>query len=488
MKRWLFLAHRWLGIVVCLVMLLWFVSGVVMMYVGYPKLTQAERLTRLPVLDGERCCIAVGQAARALPPGVQPTSIVLTSAAGRMQYQFVVDKNIVSVDALSGKRITEIGEQDAVTSAMLFLPGMQAGQVDRIDEDTWTHTRALDVHRPLYRVQMEDIGQTFLYVSGVTGEVVSKATRRERLWNYAGAWLHWLYAFRGGALNALWTPLVVYLSLAGVLLALSGSVIGIWRWRFRGRFRSGAKTPYREPVMRWHHLTGLVFAGITLTWVFSGLMSMNPWGIFNGNPEPNLQSYAGGTLDVQTWPLSGRKALGLLPSAWQARELRWHMLDGKPYLIAVDGMGRTRLIDAGAGSVVNDLSCRMLVQTAAKLMDAPIVSGEMLRREDRYYYRRDAHTFLGSMHRPLPVLRLRFSDAASTWVHIDPATGVVLGTLDRTQRSRRWLFSFLHSWDLPVLLASRPLWDIALIVLSLGGFVLSATGVVIGVRRLRQRS
>jgi hypothetical protein len=42
----------------------------------------------------------------------------------------------------------------------------------------------------------------------------------------------------------------------------------------------------------------------------------------------------------------------------------------------------------------------------------------------------------------------------------------------------------LHSWDWLPLLDRRPLWDIVLIVLSLGGAVLSATGVVIGLRRL----
>ena len=41
MKRWLFLVHRWLGIGICLLFAMWFVSGMVMMYVGYPKLTEA---------------------------------------------------------------------------------------------------------------------------------------------------------------------------------------------------------------------------------------------------------------------------------------------------------------------------------------------------------------------------------------------------------------------------------------------------------------
>ena len=49
-KRWLYLVHRWLGVLLCAFFAMWFLSGVVMMYVGYPKLTQAERLMNLPPL------------------------------------------------------------------------------------------------------------------------------------------------------------------------------------------------------------------------------------------------------------------------------------------------------------------------------------------------------------------------------------------------------------------------------------------------------
>ena len=36
-KRWLYLLHRWAGITLCLFFAMWFISGVVMMYVGYPS-------------------------------------------------------------------------------------------------------------------------------------------------------------------------------------------------------------------------------------------------------------------------------------------------------------------------------------------------------------------------------------------------------------------------------------------------------------------
>ena len=43
-KRLLYQLHRWTGIAACVLMLLWFVSGMVMLFVGYPKLTPWERL------------------------------------------------------------------------------------------------------------------------------------------------------------------------------------------------------------------------------------------------------------------------------------------------------------------------------------------------------------------------------------------------------------------------------------------------------------
>ena len=43
-RRLCYQLHRWTGIFACLLMLLWFASGMVMLFVGYPKLTPWERL------------------------------------------------------------------------------------------------------------------------------------------------------------------------------------------------------------------------------------------------------------------------------------------------------------------------------------------------------------------------------------------------------------------------------------------------------------
>ena len=49
--RFLIFFHRWVGIALCLVFLLWFPSGIGMMYWGYPGVSAEDRLDRSPKLD-----------------------------------------------------------------------------------------------------------------------------------------------------------------------------------------------------------------------------------------------------------------------------------------------------------------------------------------------------------------------------------------------------------------------------------------------------
>jgi hypothetical protein len=50
-KRSLIFVHRWLGVALSALFLLWFLSGIVMMYWSYPEVTAQDRLRRLPKLD-----------------------------------------------------------------------------------------------------------------------------------------------------------------------------------------------------------------------------------------------------------------------------------------------------------------------------------------------------------------------------------------------------------------------------------------------------
>ena len=77
-----------------------------------------------------------------------------------------------------------------------------------------------------------------------------------------------------------------------------------------------------------------------------------------------------------------------------------------------------------------------------------------------------------------------FDDPHATTLYMDLRNGRLLQRLDTHRRVKRWLFAFFHSWDWLPLLHKRPLWDVLLVAGSLGGLVISLTGMVIGWRRL----
>lgn len=54
MMRALILLHRWLGLVFCLFFAMWFASGIVMHFVPFPTLTEAERFAGLAPIDFAR--------------------------------------------------------------------------------------------------------------------------------------------------------------------------------------------------------------------------------------------------------------------------------------------------------------------------------------------------------------------------------------------------------------------------------------------------
>jgi uncharacterized iron-regulated membrane protein len=92
--------------------------------------------------------------------------------------------------------------------------------------------------------------------------------------------------------------------------------------------------------------------------------------------------------------------------------------------------------------------------------------------------------FVGSGGR-LPVYRVILNDAENTRYYLDPTTGALLARVDANRRWNRWLFGAIHRLDFAAWVRVRPAWDIILIALMLGGCAVSATGVYLAVRRVR---
>jgi hypothetical protein len=70
---------------------------------------------------------------------------------------------------------------------------------------------------------------------------------------------------------------------------------------------------------------------------------------------------------------------------------------------------------------------------------------------------------------------------------VDLKTARIVQSHANMSRWNRWLYHGLHSFDLPLLYRNRPAWDIAVLLLMLGGTALSVTSLVIGWRRLKHK-
>jgi hypothetical protein len=474
LRRWLYIGHRWIGIGTCLLFAMWFISGLVMMYVAFPGLTDRERLAALPEIAWGQVALSPDAALSAAGATRFPRDLRLAMLAGEPVYRITGwNGQRQAISARDGHAITGITPQQALAVAAQH-PASHAPQFeDTVDRDQWSVSARYDSWRPLYLIALGDDAGTALYVSSRSGEIVLDTTRPERVWNWLGSIPHWIYPTVLRTDGALWRSVVLWISGICMFVAMSGIWIGILRVRLKRRHVGGSISPYRG-WMAWHHITGFFSGVFVLTWIFSGWMSLDPGRYFAGSrtTEAALQRYAGHD------PPTIAAAVPTPPDS-HAVEARFVWLDGQPEILLAARDGRQTMADPVTGGVAG-LSLDRIGHAAAGLVpDARVVHRKILTQYDAYWY---AH----HDDRELPVLRIVFDDAANTWFHISPVTGDIVGRSDNTRRGYRWVFNALHSLDFHVLIMHRPAWDIVVWLLSMAGIVVSVSGVVIGWRYLKR--
>jgi hypothetical protein len=153
----------------------------------------------------------------------------------------------------------------------------------------------------------------------------------------------------------------------------------------------------------------------------------------------------------------------------------------QPYPIAGRAEPRHLLVDARTLRARTEpfATDTLLARVQAAAPETAIVSHEMLTSYDSYYYSRNGQAVL-------PVLRVKFSDPLETWVYVDPELGQLVASIHRLHRVERWLYNGLHSLDFGFWYDRRPLWDIGMILLSLGALVTSTIGMWVGFKRLKR--
>src|SRR5437588_6611395 len=103
-RTWLFVVHRWIGIGTCLLFAMWFVSGLVMMYVAFPQLTDIERAAALPPITWDRVRVTPDDAMHAAGFTRYPRDLRLAMLSDEPVYRlFGWDGEGKTVSAVDGR-------------------------------------------------------------------------------------------------------------------------------------------------------------------------------------------------------------------------------------------------------------------------------------------------------------------------------------------------------------------------------------------------
>src|SRR4051794_5990628 len=472
MMRAIVLLHRWLGIAFCLLFAMWFATGIVMHFVPFPSLTEAERFAGLVPLDRVETTIAVADAVAA--------SAIADATRVRLIQRSDGPVYVVSGPSRAGAVLAAHGVDASVASSDVALAiardharsrGLDAARVAivaRADYDQWNVPNGFDRHRPLFRVALGDSAGTEVYVSSLTGEIVLDTTRSERTWNLVGSVLHWIYPTVLRSNWSLWDRVVWTLSLPALIAALLGAVLGLARIKPRSGLIG---SPYRG----WHalhHLIGLAAMVFVLSWIFSGWLSMDHGRLFS---RGQLTSAESSVMNASpNWAAAA--SFDRQPVSPSTREIEWFAFNGTLYRRDRTGLAGQTLIKAGDaprdgptgsldGQEVQGLTARLAAGCGAP---------SILADNDDYPAQSNVPG--------APVYR---SSCGDLWFDIDGADGNLLQRLDSSRRAYRWFYGALHTLDFPVLLTRPRLRDALIVGLCALGLMFSVTGIAIGWRRLR---
>jgi uncharacterized iron-regulated membrane protein len=467
----LVITHRYLGIAMSVPMLVWFLSGIVMMYVRYPHITEMERLRTLEPIIWQACC-RFGESV--IDDHAQVLLAEVENRAGEPVLRIrSADDLDTAVDLVQGTPIQMDADRARAIalSAAQRLTGRLSPLIDaeQIDGDQWTI--GLAAAAPLFRFAFGDADRTEIYVSSRTAQVVLWTTSTQRFWNWVGPIPHWLYfaSLRGHVV--LWSQILIWAAMLGTFLTVLGLYLGIAQIRSRTDF-----SPYRG-WLHWHHVAGLLFGIATFAWVFSGLVSMNPWGFLAERSDHDTQRRLEGPMPL--WR-EVRSSLDMIRKQRNvdAVSVVSAPLGGQLYWLAKQENGtRTRLDAAGVVAPVKDSELAAAAQRVAG--SAEIFEQGMLAEEDSYYFQQtDAFE--------LPVYRVILNDEDHSRYYIDPKTGGLLQRVDRNGRWYRWLFGGLHRVDFAPWIRARPIRNIVLLNLLMGGLSLAVAGAYLAAARVRR--
>lgn len=479
MRKWHKIAlaiHRVLGTALSLLFAAWFLSGLVMIYHTFPKVSEADRLARQESLVADSLP-AWEEIQKRLPEGEQVKSVRLTRDWGQTLFHIRTDQgeHTLTADGSVRQPVDSVRLQ-RIAERWNPSPIVRVDTLRKLEQ--WIPFASYRRHFPIYKYYYDDEAGHQLYLSSKTGEALQYTSRDSRFWALLGAVPHWVYftALRQDVDR--WKAVVIVLSAAGSLLCVAGIYLGIRDVRLARRRQR--LTPYKRFWYKWHHILGTVFGLFVLTFCFSGMMSLvdvEDLGIcsrLDFSPIQRLEN-----MRPTEYTLDYREVIKNSPR--KIRQMTWEHIGPIPFYHLRTDKGQVR-IDARYNDPTRALNLTpvdLRPIMAAVHGDTATIRLTQLTAYDHYYLARSGHL-------SLPVWLATVDDANHSRYYINPSTGRCR-YFGRTERWQHWLYPALHSLRLQPLIAHPWAWNLVMWGLMLGGTLVSLTGLRLAINYLRRK-
>lgn len=482
LKQFTLQLHRRIGSAMSFLFVVWFISGFIMIYHSFPKPQPQHYYHALRTLSARDSI----QSPHILFEKHKVNAVVLEMVNDKAVFR-LQEPGVSVYDAATLRPMKPL----SVEACTNLVRANFSYPVDKIEElnnyDQWIPWSHYKSHFPIQKFWLRDEKGTQVYVSSKAGNIVQETTTKSRTMAWLGAIPHWMY-FKHLRLNAaLWSNVVIWCSIMGCFVCLSGIAVGFIRLKKRKNgIKWNALSPYKKKWFRRHHITGFIFGFFVFTFILSGLMSlanvphwmvkkekdMNYYQLWNGSAFNNQQSLQGfNTIIQQKRTLSIKRIICRKVMERTFYQVNTHTPNqSECYILDEDKLKPL--------PPISQLHVEKLMQDLLPQKQYRI---QLLGEYNHYYSAGKKKT------KPLPVYEIALDDAYKTILYVNPQTGELLKVLDRSSKWHWWLYQGLHTFNFSLFRHLEWLRQSWLIFLSIGGTIVSVTAFVLGLKFLKRR-
>lgn len=486
--RW----HRWIGLVACIGMVLWGLSGA-----SHPIMTRLQPVPKnmMPPLQ-----MVDLSAAKALPQALaehhiaQFTHISLAQIAGERYYRVAVPDqphahyfHVDTGDLRAGM------EQAHAIALACYYTGLSVAQVatvrslDKFEPDYHPVNRLL----PVWRVQFKVDGNLRAYVDTEQSRLATLVDDRRAMLT---AWFQfghqWSFMQSAGVLQLCLATLVLGLILASAITGLTLYVRQAATARYRLR---------RLSLQWWHRQLGLWVALVVLLLASSGLWHLwksdaqqhrpalrtqyaaDSLGLSNAVWQQFLHVQSIGPVVVRKLDIYGRdqqlfwQVIGADAAMPAAQVAAMHQHAQAHHHHASPAAAAPALYFSGQGQLTTLDAAHYARLWTLHLAQA---SGYVLQGADWIFSFANEYGFI---FKRLPVLKLQTDASDGQRWYVEPATGIVSASVNNSDGLEGFVFAYLHKWS--VQSVSKDVRDAVAILAALLIALLGAMGAILFWRR-----